>query len=72
MTLSLPDVSWTFWDPFARDEQLQRAAEQPGIYTAITLDQNHVRLVYDPGQLTEEEAVQSFERTTGLDAEIDR
>ena len=68
--LNLPDTSWTFWDPNVREQQLQSVADQSGIYTVITLDQNHVRLIYDPSQLTQKEALQTFEGATGMRAEV--
>lgn len=70
VVLTVLDCLWAFCPPVELEQQVMRAAGRPGILTAETIGEYHVRLVYDPTQLTQEEAAQVFERAAGLEVEV--
>ena len=49
-----------------------RAIGRPGILEVELLGELHVRVDYDPTQITEEEAIQTFANATGMEVEIER
>lgn len=73
LLLTLPDCPFGFWDPFERERQIMNVLDKPGIVTVQTLGVTRVRLVYDPTQLSQEEAIRTFEVASGLEViETDR
>ncbi len=49
-----------------------RTIGRPGILEVEILSELHVRVDYDPTQITEEEAVRAFANATGMEVEIER
>lgn len=71
VTLIVLECLNTFCPPPDLDQQAQVAAEQqPDILDSRALDEIYVRLVYDPTQLTEQQAIQFFVDITRLEVEV--
>lgn len=64
--VTLAPCDWTFGDPFQRERQIQNALVEPGILEVSTLGEDKVRVIYDPAQLTEAKAVETFAAASGL------
>ncbi len=67
--LLVVDCTWKFCPPEEMEQAVIGVIGKPGIHTAASIDELHVRVVYNPNQLTAEQAAELFADTTSLEVE---
>lgn len=72
VVLVLLDCLRMFCVPEELENRVMRVDGKRGIVLAEVVSEFHARLVYDPNQLSEEEAVQTFISATNMEVRIDR